>query len=74
MENKYNQLLKLDEVARRTSLSCSSIYRYMAKGEFPKQVYLSDSRVAWREDEVSSWISERGIYPHIINLKTKKEA
>lgn len=52
-------LLKRSEVARRTALSPSQIYRLMNQGEFPKPVQLSPRSVAWVEGEIEEWIEGR---------------
>jgi prophage regulatory protein len=51
------RFLSLAEVARQTSLSPTTIYRYMDKDEFPKSVKLPGGyRVAWRSDDVEAWV------------------
>lgn len=52
------RLLHLREVLSRTSLSRTSIYRLMARAQFPNSVSLG-GRVAWVEAEVSEWIGAR---------------
>lgn len=52
------RLLHLRAVMDRTSLSRTSIYRLMARGEFPASVPLG-GRVSWVEAEVQSWIEAR---------------
>jgi prophage regulatory protein len=52
------RLLHLREVLNRTSLSRSTVYRLMGRGEFPQSVALG-SRVSWVEGEVESWLQER---------------
>jgi prophage regulatory protein len=34
-----------------------SLWRLMAKGEFPQSVRVSSSRIAWRESEVDAWLA-----------------
>lgn len=51
-------LLSLRAVLDRTSLSRSTVYRFMAEGTFPKPVALG-TRKAWLESEVSEWIDAR---------------
>ena len=52
-------MLKLNAVKKLTGLSRSSIYSYMARGEFPRQVKLGERSVAWVDDEVLAWLDER---------------
>jgi prophage regulatory protein len=53
------QLLKIRDVTRLTSLHRATIYRAIERGEFPKQVRISRSRVAWRAAEISDWINRQ---------------
>ena len=53
------RLIKLKEVIDKTSLGRSTIYEFMTKGTFPKQVSLGAKSVAWLESEVDDWIMER---------------
>ena len=53
------RLIKLKEVIEKTSLGRSTIYEFMTKGTFPKQVPLGAKSVAWLESEVDDWIMER---------------
>lgn len=53
------RLIKLKEVIQKTSLGRSTIYEFMTKGTFPKQVSLGVKSVAWLESEVDDWIMDR---------------
>ncbi|MEG3759287.1 AlpA family transcriptional regulator [Pseudoalteromonas carrageenovora] len=53
------RLIKLKEVIEKTSLGRSTIYEFMSRGTFPKQVSLGAKSVAWLESEVDDWIMER---------------
>ena len=53
------RLIKLKEVIEKTSLGRSTIYEFMTKGTFPKQISLGAKSVAWVESEVDDWIMER---------------
>ena len=59
------RLLPIEDVAARTSLSRSEIYRRIALGEFPRPIRLSGSagsrggRVAFVATEVDAWIAAR---------------
>lgn len=52
-------MLKLKTVITMTGLSRSTIYDYMAKGQFPRQVKLGERCVAWIEEEVVAWLDAR---------------
>lgn len=53
------RVIKLKDVINTTGLSRSSIYAYMAKGEFPKPIQLGPRAVAWIEEEVQGWLQMR---------------
>lgn len=52
-------LLRLPEVRARTGLSRSSIYAFIARGDFPAPVSLGARAVAWPSDAISAWIAAR---------------
>jgi prophage regulatory protein len=52
-------LLTINEVVERTRLSKPTIYKLINKGCFPKQIHLSDNKVAWLEEEITAWINTR---------------
>jgi prophage regulatory protein len=56
---KIMAILRLRDVQKQTSLSRSSIYLYMAKGQFPKQIKLGERMVGWIESDIQQWISDR---------------
>lgn len=49
------RLLKISDVVREVSLSQATIYRMMARGEFPRSRVISRQRVAWIEAEIEAW-------------------
>jgi prophage regulatory protein len=51
--------LRCREVMRRTGLSRATIYRLIARGQFPSQRQLTEGRVGWSEEEVEDWIRRR---------------
>jgi len=51
--------LRLPQVKQRTALSRSSIYAKIARGEFPPPINLGVRAVAWLDDEITKWISDR---------------
>ncbi len=55
--NYEYQLLRRKQVEELTSLSRSSIYRLMEKGEFPKsKSILGGNIVIWIRKEIEEWI------------------
>ena len=49
-------LLTLADVCERTALSKFTIYRKVAKGQFPKPIYPAARSPRWPSDEISDWI------------------
>lgn len=60
-------ILRRKQVEARTGLSRSTIYQYMADGQFPKPVRLGSRAVGWIESEISAWLDAQII-------RTRKEA
>lgn len=56
-DRSKDNLLRIDEVKARTTLSSATIYRKMAKGTFPSPIRISVGRVAWYESEIDAWIA-----------------
>ncbi|MEI8617618.1 AlpA family transcriptional regulator [Pseudoalteromonas sp. B193] len=57
--DKFHAFNQIKKVIEKTSLGRSTIYEFMTKGTFPKQVSLGAKSVAWLESEVDDWIMER---------------
>ena len=53
------KLMRLKEVMQATGLGRSTLYKYMAAGQFPEPVPLGGRSVAWVQDEVDNWILAR---------------
>ncbi len=54
-----NRFLRLPEVKLRVGLSRSSLYLRMAQGTFVKPIRLGPNSVAWREEDIDRWMTER---------------
>lgn len=50
------RLCRVAEVMNRTGLSRATIYRKMARGEFPQARQLGMNSVAWPESELLRWM------------------
>ena len=50
-------ILRRKQVEARTGLPCSSLYRQIAAGSFPRPISLGENTVGWLEHEVDAWIS-----------------
>jgi len=53
------RLIRLPTVEAMTGLKRSTIYAYIAKGDFPAPRRVTRRASGWREDEVVSWIESR---------------
>ena len=53
------RLIRRPQVEELTGLSRSCIYARMSRNEFPKAIQIGGRLVAWDEEEVQQWISER---------------
>lgn len=51
------KMLRIKKVSEMTTLSKSTIYRLIAKGDFPPGKRLSSRTVVWFESEVIDWIN-----------------
>ena len=49
------RLLKMKDVVRETSLHRATIYRRVARGEFPRPFPIGGRRVAWAERDIEDW-------------------
>ena len=57
--NRYKKMIKLPKVCEITTHSPATIYRRMSKGEFPKQVNLTERSSVWIEEEVFDYVDEK---------------
>jgi len=53
------KLVKLSDVREITTFSSATIYRLISKGEFPKQIKLSERSSGWLLDEIYAWLDEK---------------
>ncbi len=54
-----DRLLRLDEVAARTGLGRTTIYRKMREGSFPEPLKIGARAVRWPESEIEEWLATR---------------
>jgi prophage regulatory protein len=55
------QLLRIRDVMKITGLSRMTIYRMEGKGEFPPRRRLGQNSVAWLEDDIANWATQRPV-------------
>lgn len=48
-------IIRIKEVKKATGLSKPTLYRKIAKNEFPRPVHLGARAVGWLETEVAAW-------------------
>lgn len=51
--------LSIKQVADKVSLGQSTIYRMIAKGEFPRPFSLGGKRTGWLEEDIDNWLADR---------------
>ena len=54
-----DQLLRITEVSRLTSLAKSTINLWVAQGKFPKPITLSPTIKVWRNQSLLDWIDSQ---------------
>ena len=50
---------KLKEVIDLTGIKTSTIYKLIARGDFPKQIKLTNRSVGWSSKDIEAWIQSR---------------
>ena len=59
-----DRLLRRRDVEAMTGMSCSSIYRMMSVGEFPRPLRIGtglSGAVAWRLSDIRDWMESRPV-------------
>ncbi|MDE4622132.1 helix-turn-helix transcriptional regulator [Sinorhizobium meliloti] len=51
--------MTIQQVCKATSLSRTTLWRLQQRGDFPKGMRLSSSRVAYAIPEIEKWIASR---------------
>lgn len=54
-----DRFVRMDELKGITGLSKSSIYKYMADGDFPLQRKLGPNSVGWLYSDIMDWLESR---------------
>ena len=52
----FPKLIRLNMVLKLTTLSTSTIYRLMKKGQFPRQIKISERSTRWDLGEIFEWM------------------
>ena len=53
------QVIKLKTVCELTTFSSATIYRLIKKGEFPRQIKLSERSSGWLLEDINAWLEQR---------------
>jgi prophage regulatory protein len=53
-----NQLLRIADVSKKTTLAKSTIWLKMSQGKFPKPTKISHAINVWKESDIDAWINE----------------
>ncbi len=56
---RMSRILRLPAACERTGLSRTTVYRLIARGDFPAPVRLSARAIGFDEAAVTRWIAER---------------
>ena len=57
--HQSDRFLCLPEVIAQTGVSRSTIYAWIDKGVFPKQVSLGARSASWLESEINEWMNQK---------------
>jgi prophage regulatory protein len=49
-------LLRAEEVAKTVGLSRACVWRWAARGQFPRPIHLGPKMARWRSDHVRAWV------------------
>ncbi len=63
------KLIRLKQVMECTGLARSTVYKFIAEGDFPKPVKLGVRVAAWVESEIRQWILDRIEHRERVNEK-----
>ncbi len=58
-EHQETVILRLPDVQRMTGLPKSTLYYYMARGQFPRNHKLGYRIVGWLHSDVEAWLQEK---------------
>lgn len=57
-----DRILRIGTVLQKTGLTRSTLYRKIQRGEFPKQIKLSERCAGWRQSSVNAWLRNPMFY------------
>ncbi len=57
------RLLTLPKVKERVPMSTATIYRWMKRGNFPRNFKISPQTVVWLQSDINRWIEQKTSMP-----------
>jgi len=63
--------LRIRQVAEKTGLAESSIWRLAQRGHFPLPVKLSPGCTAWYEHEIDAWLDAKGAKREVVAARVE---
>lgn len=57
LAENIDRFLRLDEVLHVTGIGRNTVYRRIREGTFPKQVKIGPNSVAWRQSDITQWMT-----------------
>lgn len=59
MQTDIDRVLRFPEVITVTGFKRSTIYKKIARGQFPAPFGIGDRAVGWRRSTIEKWLEER---------------
>ncbi len=56
---ELNQLSRIKDVSRLTTLGKSTIWLWVSQGKFPKPISLSATIKVWRSKDIQEWLDSQ---------------
>lgn len=56
---QIDRIMRRNEVENLCGIARSTIYSWIARGEFPQPVRLGTRNVGWRESDIAEWLQGR---------------
>jgi len=55
MTHQLRTVLRRQKVQEVTGLACSTIYKMMSRGKFPRPIRIAEKSVGWLETDIAEW-------------------
>lgn len=57
IDHSKDCIIRMTDVRRRTGLHRATIYRKIARGEFPSGLAIGTNSTGWYESDVDAWVA-----------------